>query len=337
MVKKLIVALLVVFLALGGVAAAANYGFISIPWLTKHPEHSARYYPTDTLAYTWLTLYPSNGQRRESEEIWGRLDERRAFRNLIEDFEDFVEDETAFDIEDDILTWIGAEFSAAVLDFDLDDGDVDAAMTIDVRDSEAAADFLSDWRDFMEDMNGADYDRDSINDYDVWLDENSDLTHALTPDLMIFATNERTLEDVLDRVAGNNSRTLASNEQFIEARAALPERRFTSAYVDYRGLTDALDSGIGGGLLDLNALEDFCNQALAGAPDWVAASGAWVDRGLVVDFVSPTVNTLWPPFPNAARQRRSRRALWGSSPLGSIRTWITGASLCATALSQTWS
>ena len=300
MVKKLIVALLVVFLALGGVAAAANYGFISIPWLTKHPEHSARYYPTDTLAYTWLTLYPSNGQRRESEEIWGRLDERRAFRNLIEDFEDFVEDETAFDIEDDILTWIGAEFSAAVLDFDLDDGDVDAAMTIDVRDSEAAADFLSDWRDFMEDMNGADYDRDSINDYDVWLDENSDLTHALTPDLMVFATNERTLEDVLDRVAGNNSRTLASNEQFIEARAALPERRFTSVYVDYRGLTDALDSGIGGGLLDLNALEDFCNQALAGAPDWVAASGAWVDRGLVVDFVSPTVNSLWPPSPNAA-------------------------------------
>ena len=300
MVKKLIVALLVVFLALGGVAVAAYYGFISIPWLSKPLEHSTRYYPTDTLAYTWFTLYPSNGQRREAEEIWGRLDERRAFRNLVEDFEDFVEDETRFDIEDDILTWIGAEISAAVIDFDGDDGDVDAAITIDVRDSEAAADFLSDWRDFMEDTYGADYDRDTINDYDVWLDENSDLVHALTPDLMIFATNERSMEDVLDRVAGRSSRTLASNEQFIEAMAALPERRFTSVYVDYRGLTDELDSGIGGGLLDLKALEDFCNQALAGAPDWVAASGAWVDRGLVVDFVSPTVNTLWPPSPNVA-------------------------------------
>ncbi len=299
MVKKLIVALLVVFLALGGVAIAAGYGLISIPWLTKPPEHSARYYPTDTLAYTWFTLYPSDGQRREAEEIWGRLDERRAFRDLIKDVEDLVEDETGFDIEDDLLTWIGAEISAAVMGFGVDGRDVDAVITIDVRDSEAAADFLSDWRDFMEDMDGADYDRDTINDYDVWLDENSDLVHALTPDLMIFATDERSMEDVLDRVAGRSSRTLASNEQFIEARAALPGRRFTSVYVDYRGLTDALDSGIGGGFLDLNALEDSCNQALADAPDWVMASGAWVDRGLVVDFVSPTVNTLWPPSPNA--------------------------------------
>ena len=300
MVKKLVVALLVVSLALGGVAVAAYYGLISIPWFAKSPEHSARYYPTDTLAYTWLTLYPSAGQRREAEEIWSRLDERRAFRHLVKDVEDFVEDETEFDIEDDILTWIGAEISAAVMDFDVDDGEADAAITIDVRDSEAAADFLSDWRDYLEDTYGADYDKDTINDYDVWLDENSDFVHALTPDLMIFATNEGTLEEVLDRVSGKNSRTLASSEQFIDARAALPGRRFTSGYVDYRGLTDALDSGMGRGLLDLNALEDSCSEALAGAPDWVMTSGAWVDRGLVVDFVSPTVNTLWPPSPNVA-------------------------------------
>ena len=301
LVKKLVIALLVVLLALGGAAAAVYYGLIPIPWLTKPPEHSARYYPPDTLAYTWLTLYPSADQRRDAEEIWGHLDERRAFRDLVRDVEDFVEDETGFDIEDDILTWIGAEVSAAVLDFDIiDDGQVDAAITIDVRDSEAAADFLSDWRDFMEDYSGANYDKDTINDYDVWLDEESDIMHALTPDLVVFATNEGTMEDVLDRVAGKNSRTLASNEQFIEARAALPGRRFTSGYVDYRGLTDALDSSIDGNIFNLDTLEDSCNQALASAPDWLAVSAGWVDRGLVVDMVSPTVNTLWPSSPNVA-------------------------------------
>ena len=297
-VKKLIIALVIVMLVLGGVAAAAYYGFISIPWFAKQPEHSARYYPSDTIAYTWLTLYPSADQRRDAEEIWERLDERRAFRNLVKDVEDFVEDETGFDIEDDILTWIGAEVSAAVLDFDIDEGEADAAITIDVRDSEAAADFLSDWRDFMEDEYGADYDRDTINDYDVWLDEEGGLVHALTPDLMMFATNERTMEDVLDRVAGRNSRTLASNERFMEARAALPGRRFTSVYVDYRGLTDTLDRGIGDDIFNLDALEDSCNQAFASAPRWLAVSAGWVDRGLVVDMVSPTVNTLWPPVPN---------------------------------------
>ena len=298
--KKLIVALLVGLLALGGVAAAAFYGFIPIPWLTNPPERSARYYPDDTLAYTWLTLYPSADQRREAEEIWGRLDERRAFRSLVSDVEDFVEDETGFDIEDDILTWIGAEISMAVMDFDVDGGEADAAITIDVRDSEAAADFLSDWRDFLEDNYGADYDRDTINDYDVWLDEEGGFAHALTPDLMIFATNERTLEDVLDRVAGKNSRTLASNEQFIRARSALSEPRFMSAYADYGGLIDVLDSDIGGGVLDLNALEDSCNEAFARTPDWSVVSAAWVDRGLVFDFVSPTVNSLWPASPNVS-------------------------------------
>ncbi len=167
-----------------------------------------------------------------------------------------------------------------------------------MRDRDVAADFLSDWRDYLEDSHGADYDKDTINDYDVWLDERSDFVHALTPDLMVFATNERTLEDVLDRVAGKSSRTLASNEQFMEARAALSEPRFMSAYADYGGLIDVLDSEIGGGVLDLNALEDSCNEAFASTPDWSAVSAAWVDRGLVFDFVSPTVNSLWPASPN---------------------------------------
>ena len=286
------------FLGVIAAGVAVYTGLISIPWLTKPPEHSARYYPTDTLAYTWFTLYPSSDQRRVARDIWGRLDDRRAFRNLVEDFEDLVEEETGFEIEEDILTWIGAEISAAVLDFDLDDGEADAAITIDVRDRDVAADFLSDWRNYLEDGHGADYDKDTINDYDVWLDEHSNFAHALTPDLMVFATNERTLEDVLDRVAGKSSRTLASNEKFIEARAALSEPRFMSAYADYGGLIDVLDSDIGGGVLDLNALEDSCNEAFVRTPDWSAVSAAWVDSGLVFDFVSPTVNFLWPASPN---------------------------------------
>ncbi len=107
------------FLGVIAAGVAVYTGLISIPWLTKPPEHSARYYPTDTLAYTWFTLYPSSDQRRVARDIWGRLDDRRAFRNLVEDFEDLVEEETGFEIEEDILTWIGAEISAAVLDFDL--------------------------------------------------------------------------------------------------------------------------------------------------------------------------------------------------------------------------
>ena len=33
------------------------------PWGATPPEHSARYYPPDVVAYVWLTLSPSGNQR----------------------------------------------------------------------------------------------------------------------------------------------------------------------------------------------------------------------------------------------------------------------------------
>ena len=51
----------IIVLALG-VVAGIYFGFLPNP-LLKVPEHSARYYPQDTLAYAWVTLYPGGGQR----------------------------------------------------------------------------------------------------------------------------------------------------------------------------------------------------------------------------------------------------------------------------------
>ena len=45
-----------------GLFAGIYFGFIPNLFL-KPPEHSARYYPQDTLAYAWVTLYPGGNQR----------------------------------------------------------------------------------------------------------------------------------------------------------------------------------------------------------------------------------------------------------------------------------
>ena len=302
-IKVIGAAIALVALAVAVVAAAILFGATSVPWGATQAEHSARYYPADVKAFAWLTLNPSMGQREEMREIWERFNNMRAFLDWMDEFEDRLKDEIGFDT-DDVMTWIGDELSTAIMDIDIDNEDVEIAATIAVRDRDAAADFLANWLDFLEDENATDFDRGSINGYDVWVDEDNSQALALTEDLMVFATTKDVLEEILDRVAGEESETLASNENFMEARAALNERRFASVYLDYRQLPDALGealqlAGLDGDLTDFvssmgGELEGKCKQALFGAPDWTMTSASRVDRGIVFDMVSPAMTSLWP-------------------------------------------
>ena len=171
-IKLIGIAVAVVVLAVVGVGGAVYFVIVSVPWGSAPAEHSARYYPDDVLVYSWLTLNPSMGHRQEMMDIWERFNDMRSFRNWVDDFEDDLDDETGVDF-DDVLNWVGGELSAAILDIDIDDGEVEAAATIAVRNRDDAADFLADWLDYWEDEHSADFDRDSINGYDVWVDEYS--------------------------------------------------------------------------------------------------------------------------------------------------------------------
>ncbi len=308
MFRKFIVVVVVIAVLLFGAGVAGYTGLVTVPFVSLvsgESENSARYYPDDVLVYAWLTLNPSMGQRDNMLDIWNRINDMRAIRNLIRDFEDAVNDELELDIEDDILPWIGAEVSVAIMDIDTEDGEVDAALTIDVRDMDGAADFLADWMDSQEDGIGARFDIETINDFDVWADEDNHLAYSLTPDLLVFATNARTMEDVLERVEGKDSRTtLAEDEQFVAARAALPERRFASVYVDYErmaGVFGADDGFFGLGIPLVGTSLDSCGEALFSSPEWLAGSAAWVDRGLVFDLVSASGgNALLPASSSVA-------------------------------------
>ena len=66
---------------------------------------------------------------------------------------------------------------------------------------------------------------------------------AFDRDLLMFATTEDALEYVRDRVACEQSRGL-DLQAFVEARAALPDRRFASGYVDHRQVSDVLGDNL---------------------------------------------------------------------------------------------
>ena len=271
------VAIVVVIL---GVLAAIDTGLIprSLFRSDTPAEQSARYYPADVAAYAWVNLYAEDGQGEHRKDTWARLNEMPGFISWTNDLMDMADDESGIDFERDVAFWIGPEVSGAIAGLDPQSGAIEAAVTVDVMDAAAAASFLRKWTAYMEDSNGVDFDRGSEGDFRTWVDEDGSQAYALSDDLLVFATTEDMLEDVMWYAAEERSRTLADDENFIEARAALPSERFASFYVSTEDTEDitsglSLALGIGASLID--------------GPDWTAGSIAFVERGLALQTVTP--------------------------------------------------
>lgn len=259
----------------------------------RAPEYSARFYPPDTLAYGWMTLAPGQGQFNDMRDIWQRLNDYPAFGDILDDWYDDFREETGIDFEDDVVPWIGPEIAGALIEVKLDnDGAMPddglefwdgfkAAITIGVRDQDAAAAFLDKWRAYMERENEADFTAGEYRGYGAWVDAGNYQAYALTDDWLVYATDEDTLQGMIDRIDGVGTDTLAQADNFVTARAALPERRFNSGYVDALRLAelagDSSPLGFGG-------LYGIAGQT----PEWTAASASWVERGIVAEMVSPS-------------------------------------------------
>ena len=285
MVLKLVGSIIgVLVIAVIAVGALAYFGIISIPYISglggSKPENTAQYFPDDVLAYSWFTLNPGDGQRAEMLDIWNRFDELDGFHDAVQDVLDELREETDIDFEEDVLPWIGPDMSAALLDVRSDNPS--AVAIVGVRDAEAAADFMDLLIGYAEDE-GSDFIDDSEGDFDIWLEENDDGAFALSNNWLVVATDEDALFDTLDMISGNGGDSLADNPNFQEAQAALPDRRFASVYADYESIWDELGQTLRMGLMP-SGVDTFGLET----PEWVAMSFQWVDRGLVVDVVSPT-------------------------------------------------
>ena len=218
-------------------------GFIPVPGPlvallagAKEPEHSARYYPPDTLAYVWVTLLPAGGQHEDMREVWERFNDYSAFAELVDGLKLELTEDTGIDFDTEIAPWIGPELAAAVIEIEgidgiaLDDGleawdNVTIASTIGVRDREAAADFLDKWLEYLAEESEADFRSRSYRDFDTWVDESKYQAYALTDDWLVYATDEGALKEILDRIEdGGNA--LADDANFAAARWGLAGTTF---------------------------------------------------------------------------------------------------------------
>ncbi len=255
---------------------------------SKEPEYSARYYPADTIAYAWVTLVPGEGQVQDMTDIWSSFNEYPGFRDLVDEMKLEFLTETGIDFEQDVLPWAGPEISAGLIDFNLDQELPTAAITIQVRDEDTARTFMEKWREYMEDETGAQFDTGSHRGNTTWVDDSEHQAYGLTGDWLVYATHESILHSVLNRIDGDADGSLADEAKFQAARTALPERRFHSGYVDYQQALDLLGDAAGDFGPVVPGVIGPATFAES-APEWIAMSGSWVERGVVVEMVSPTV------------------------------------------------
>ena len=242
----------------------------------KAPEHSASYYPDDTLAYAWITLAPGNGQFENSRDIWERLIDIPEFEDLYDQLGEDFEDDTGIDF-DDLREWAGPDMSFAMSPGDR--GDVPRfALSLGVRDNGAAEDFIDDLLDYLENEEGQDFDSDSYEGYDIWVSEYDDAAFGLSGDLLVLASNEDFLEEVIDGANGDIGDSLADDDYFQEARAALPENRFASVFFGLDTFLEDNASDVG--------LEEALETGLL--PEWVAISSGWGDRAVFLEIVMPS-------------------------------------------------
>ena len=272
---------------IGSLVALVLTGIIPNPIMglfLDEPEHSARYYPRDTLAYGWITMYPERGQRDQMLDLWHRFNQLPWIEDQIDELLEDFEEESGLIVEEDIVPWLGPEISVGLLE---ERGSPVGVLTISVRDSSAAEDFLRDWIDYLEDEKGLEFEFDKKDTVLIWLDESNEIAFALADDVLLTLTAEepeKPLDELLELIAGEEDRTLADEEDFQAARSQLSGRRFASVFLNVEDSIDALESS------DLFSSDFDEVSSLADSDDipaWVAASAQWIDRGIVVEALAP--------------------------------------------------
>lgn len=301
--KKIAIALSIVIVALAAVALAYIVLVLGIPlnaipllWQSQPKEHSAAYYPDDTVVYFWMTLNPSDGQRTDMLSIWEKFNALEGFEEGRLELEERLYEVAGISVEEDVLPWIGTEISAGIVSVDFgnygEPEDIEFAATIDVRDEDAASIFMRKLLNFVEEETATRFDSDMLGKFEVWIAEDDMQAYALSKELLIVAGSETTLLDIIARIGDADLSNLAATESFIEARAALPERRFSSVYVDMHA-AEELVSDFYGGFYPVMLSEDSACPAFGSIPNWAAASAAWQPDAIQWEVVTPSADDIF--------------------------------------------
>ena len=268
LVLAIIVAIILFFL---------YYRFVDLPG-----EATAEFIPSDATLYVSFNLRPGLSQIRAAEDFMSLLNTDDFLEKRDEVLED-IEENTGIHPIDDVSPWLGTNISFALLEANPDEPD--AVVFVHTKNRDAALDFVDLLIEFLEDVEGADYDSRSYEGARIWEAANSsDGVIGVADDYLLIATSAATIEQMVDNLESPPAEPLAQNADFMRAQESVSSERFMFLYASADGLMEAFEDGFS----PFSVLDRSFSQARRSAPDFLAASGSFVDRGFRVDLAAET-------------------------------------------------
>ena len=250
--------------------------------MSRPGEVTARFLPADTEVYISVNLRPGPEQLGLARNVidWLQTDD---FLDRRDDLLDDAEDETGIHFLDDVTSWIGTDVSLALLDAGPDRPEW--VLLAQVSDRDAAADFIDDLTEYLDDELYMEFDTDHRRGVDLWVADHEDLALGLTAEYLFVADSEDTIDDMVESLDSPPSRPLGESPAFLEARESLPAERVMFMFVQAKEVLETLVDAVG---LYEGEEEEVLRQAQRNTPEYVAASASFVDNGIRFELVGDT-------------------------------------------------
>ena len=198
---------------------------------SRPPEDSARHYPSNTIVYAWTTPAPNGRQLEDARENWRTLRQIPEFETVQQDVLQELEEWLGVQPED-IKSWLGADVSAGILDYDHEQQRPDWAATASVRNEGEARKFIQKLTAHLAEQEGAQFLKETRGDFELHTSEGLGLALALSQDLMVAASSPSALDIMLETSQGDPGQSLKATPAFQEAQSSMAERRAASIYLN---------------------------------------------------------------------------------------------------------
>ncbi len=267
-------------IALGVLAlAAVVVVLVFFRSLSRPGESTARFIPSNALAYASFNLRPGVQQLRHGREVISTL-QTDALVERRDDLLDELKEETGIHFLDDVTPWLGESVSFALID--VDDDSAEWVAMVHVSDSGAAFDFVEDLVAYFEDESLTRFDRTVYRDADLWLSDDEDASFALTDEYLLLADGEGALKRAIRDIESPPETPLLANEDFTAARESVPSERVVFMFVRSEWILDLLGDEID----PFGDRDDVIREIEDSVPEFMAMSMSFIERGLRVDFAA---------------------------------------------------
>ena len=282
--KRLI--LIAAGIAVGIVAfVAAVSVFVFFQSLSRAGEATARFIPSNAVAYASINLRPGVQQLRHRRGVISTL-QTDALVERRDELLDELEDETGIHLLDDVTPWLGESVSFALLDVDDERDTAEWVAMVHVSDRVAALDFAEDLVSYIEEESLSRFSDTDYREAHLWLSDDEDLGLALTEEYLLIADGEDTLKDVIRNIESPPDRPLLADEDFTAARESLPSQRVMFLFLRSEWIWDLLRDELG----PFDDEDETILRVESSTPEYMAMSVSFIERGLRADFAAEQPN-----------------------------------------------